>query len=122
MKLKQYMNEITDGEWLRMSNAQKMSSTKIKHGASAFEDRFKELKKKKDIEGLKKLKQVSNDVGHRNIVKMIDQYLSKHKLSEMALTSKEEEEFESLKKSKKRGRITKLGLSRLRDLEDREWR
>jgi uncharacterized membrane protein (DUF106 family) len=68
-------NEITDGDWVKMSHAQKTAKIKPKHGSSAFEDKFKELKKKKDIEGLKKLRQVSQDAGHFHIVKMIDKYL-----------------------------------------------
>ena len=46
----------------------------------------------------------------------------KEYLKEMALTSKEQKEFESLKKSERQGKITQLGLKRLRELEDREWR
>jgi uncharacterized membrane protein (DUF106 family) len=73
---KNHFNEgITDGDWVKMSHAQKTAKVKPKHGASAFEDRFNELKKKKDIKGLKKLRQVSQDTGQFDIVKMIDKYL-----------------------------------------------
>jgi uncharacterized membrane protein (DUF106 family) len=68
-------NEISDGDWIKMSNADKSKKVAPKFGASAFEDKFKELKKKKDIEGLKKLRQTSQDAGHRDIVKKIDKFL-----------------------------------------------
>jgi hypothetical protein len=77
------MSEIRDGDWVRMSNAQKMKNIpKPKYGVSAFEDEFKKLKKKRDTEGLKKLRQVSKNVGHNNIVNMIDKYLNEKTESE----------------------------------------
>ena len=73
---KRHFEGITDGDWVQMSSTEKSRmADKPKHGVAAFEDRFKELKKKKDIEGLKKLRQVSQDAGHRGIVKMIDKFL-----------------------------------------------
>jgi uncharacterized membrane protein (DUF106 family) len=75
MKTFKQILEISDGDWIKMSHAQKIVKARPKHGASAFEDRFNELKKKKDIKGLKKLRQVSQDTGQHHIVKMIDDYL-----------------------------------------------
>jgi hypothetical protein len=52
-----------------------------------------------------------------DLINKLDKYLD-----EMSLTSKEQTELEQLKKSQRQGKITKMGLKRLSDLEDREYR